>query len=111
MPLHEDMKIPSESIASCGDTSCELLISPIPRPRPEEVAISVSPRKRRVVLMDTGKPNSLAILRKTRELLRARGIEVADEIRQKSDGSRPMDDATLDWIAREEGLILCGVAD
>jgi hypothetical protein len=69
------------------------------------------PRKRRVVLLDTRKPNSLAVLRRVAELLRGRQIEVEPEIRVKDDPSRPMDSGVLDWIAREEGLLLCGIAD
>jgi hypothetical protein len=105
------MKRPSESIASCDDSSCELLVSPIPRPRVQELRVSTRPRKRRVVLLDSRKPNSIVILRQVAELLRAQGIEVAPEIRMKDDASRPMDAAVLDWIAREEGLLLCGIAD
>lgn len=105
------MKRPSETIASCGDSSCELLISPIPRPRIRELHVSLRPIKRRVVLVDSRKPNSIVILRHVVELLRERQIEVESEIRVKDDASRPMDAPVLDWIAREEGLILCGVAD
>lgn len=104
------MKLPSTTIASC-DTSCELLISPIPRPRVQELRVSTRPKRRRVVLLDSRKPNSMAILREVAELLRARQIEVEPEIRMKDDPSRPMDSGVLDWIAREEGMILCGVAD
>ncbi len=104
------MKRPSETIASC-DASCELLISPIPRPRVQALRVSARPQRRRVRFLDTRKPNSLAILRQAGELLRARGIEVEPEIRIKDDPSRPFDAGVLDWIAREEGLILCGVAD
>ncbi|HSK05234.1 MAG TPA: hypothetical protein VK932_28495 [Kofleriaceae bacterium] len=105
------MKRPSESIASCDDGSCELLISPIPRPRVRELRVSVRPKRRRVRFLDARKPNSLAILRQAGELLRAQGIEVEPEIRIKDDPSRPLDAGVLDWIARDEGLILCGVAD
>jgi len=104
------MKLPSQTIASC-DTSCELLISPIPRPRVQALRVSTRPKRRRVVMLDTRKPNSLAILRQVADLLRARQIEVEPEIRVKGDPSRPWDAGVLDWIARDEGLILCGVAD
>jgi hypothetical protein len=104
------MKLPSETISTC-DASCELLISPIPRPRVQELRVVTRPKRRRVVLLDTKKPNSLAIMRQVGELLRARGIEVEPEIRSKGDPSRPMDAGVLDWIARDEGLLLCGVAD
>ena len=102
---------PSDAITSCGDSSCELLVSPIPRPRIQELVVSSRPRKRRVVLVDTRKPNSIAVLRLVADLLKDRQIEVEAEIRMKDDASRPMDAATLDWIARDEGLILCGIAD
>ena len=103
------MKI--DTMASCDDTSCELLISPIPRPRIQQLQVRTRPTRRRVVLVDSRKPNSLAVLRHVAELLRAEGIEVASEIRTKPDPSRPLDGNVLDEIARDEGLILCGVAD
>jgi hypothetical protein len=108
------MKLPREtfatSITTC-DASCELLVSPIPRPRVQELRVSTRPKRRRVVLLDTRKPSSIEILRQAAGLLRARGIDVEPEIRIKDDPSRPMDAGVLDWIARDEGLILCGVAD
>lgn len=105
------MKRPDHSIASCLDSSCELLVSPIPRPRIQELAVSRRPRVRRVRFVDSRKPNSLRVLREASELLRARGIEVDPEIYMKEDPSRPMAPEVLDWIARDEGMILCGVAD
>ena len=105
------MKPQSETIASCADSSCELLISPIPRPRIQEFVVSLRPKRRRVMLVDTRKPNSIVVLRQVADLLRAQQIEVVPEILVKDDPSRPMDGPVLDWIAREEGLILCGVAD
>lgn len=102
--------IPKDKVASCGDTSCELLVSPIPRPRVQHLAVKTTPAQRRVVLVDTRKPNSIVVLRKTKALLEARGIEVA-EIRDKADPSRPMPAAQLDQLAREGGLFLLGVAD
>jgi hypothetical protein len=105
------MKRPAEQLAACDDSSCEFLVNPIPRPKVQILSISTRPAVERVVLVDTRKPNSIVILRQVRELLRAHKIAVSDEIPMKPDASRPMDDAMLDWIAREEGLILCGVAD
>ena len=105
------MKRSSDTMLSCGDTSCELLISPIPRPRVQELVVSTRPKKRQVVLVDSRKPNSIVVLRQVAELLRAERIDVAAEIRVKADPSRPMDAPMLDALAREEGLILCGVAD
>ena len=104
------MKRPSDHIASC-DASCELLVSPIPRPRVQVLRVSARPRRRRVVFLDSRKPSSILVLRHAAELLRARQIDVEPEIRIKEDPSRPMDSGVLDWIAREEGLLLCGVAD
>lgn len=105
------MKLPIPSIASCDDSSCELLISPIPKPRIKPLHVSVKPKRRRVTLLDTKKPNSIAILRRVGEMLRERGIEVEPQIRIKDDPSRPMPGDVLDWIARDEGLLLCGIAD
>jgi len=101
----------TEGIPSCDDTSCELMISPIPRPRVQELRVSIKPKRRRVVLVDSRKPNSIVVLRQVAELLRAEHIEVEPEIRMKPDPSRPLDRAVLDELARDEGLILCGVAD
>lgn len=100
-----------DTLPSCDDGSCELMISPIPRPRVQALQVSTRPRKRRVVLVDSRKPNSIVVLRQVAALLAARGIEVDPEIRVKDDPSRAMDAGVLDWIARDEGLILCGIAD
>jgi hypothetical protein len=102
---------PKESIVSCGDTSCEILVSPIPRPKAQRFNVSTRPRKRRVALVDTRKPNSQAILRSVQAILRSKGIDVVEEILTKSDSSRPMANTMLDEIAKDDGLILCGVAD
>lgn len=105
------MNAPKTSIASCLDSSCELLVSPIPRPSVQKLTVSRRPKQRRVTLVDSRKPNSIVVMRQVAEMLRAKGIEVTTEIRMKDDPSRPMDAGVLDWIARDEGLILCGVAD
>ena len=102
---------PETRIVSCGDVSCEFLVDPIPRPRPAPFSVTAVPSQRRVVLVDSNKPNSIAILRRSQELMRERGIEVEEEIRVKANASYPLDDATLDELAREGGLILCGVSD
>jgi hypothetical protein len=102
---------PAERIVSCGDVSCEFLVDPIPRPRPEPMTIRLAPEKQRVVLVDSQKPNSLAILRRTQQLLRERGIDVEEEIVRKRSAGVPMDDRTLDRLALEGGLILSGVND
>ena len=102
------MDRPSVTIASCG-TSCELMISPIPRPRTQQLQVK-RPTKRRVVLADTKKPNSIVVLGLVADLLRSRGIEVAEKIFSKTDPSRPMTSAELDEVAGEEGLLLCGIA-
>lgn len=105
------MKRPDTTIASCLDSSCELLVSPIPRPSVQTLVVRRRPRVRHVRFVDSRKPNSMRVLREASQLLRDRGIEVDPEIYMKEDPSRPMAPAVLDWIARDEGMILCGVAD
>jgi len=102
---------PAERIVSCGDISCEFLVDPIPRPKPAPFTVTTSPMLKQVVLVDNDKPNSLAILRRTQELLRERGVAVKDEIRVKKNASIAFDDGALDELAAEGGLILCGVSD
>ncbi|MET0995145.1 MAG: hypothetical protein ABWY20_14170 [Mycobacterium sp.] len=102
---------PAERITSCGDVSCEFLVDPIPRPRPQPMAITMRPEKQQVVLVDSQKPNSSAILRRAQQILRERGVDVKDEILKKRSAGVPMDDQTLDRLAREGGLILSGVND
>ena len=94
------------------DADCEMLVSPIPRPKAPAFHVSVRSTKRRVYFVDTWKPNSLAILRRTKALLDARGVPTSD-IWSKSDPGRPLTGVELDRIAREgEGcLVLLGVAD
>jgi hypothetical protein len=103
--------LPSRQIASCGDVSCELLVDPIPRPRPEPFTVTMAPGRPQVVLVDNRKPNSLAILRMTQRILRERGIDVAEEIRRKPSAGTPMPERMLAEIAAGGGLILAGVSD
>jgi hypothetical protein len=102
---------PSQRIVSCGDISCELLVDPIPRPKPAPIKITVKPTRRRVVLVDNKKPNSLAILTRAHALLRTRGIEVRDDILVKPLASVPMPDEMMDELANEFSLIVCGISD
>ena len=103
--------LPTRQIASCGDVSCELLVDPIPRPRPDPFTVTMTPAVRRVVLVDNRKPNSLAILQLTQRVLRERGIEVEEQIRRKSSAGRPMGENMLAELAGLNGLILAGVSD
>jgi hypothetical protein len=103
--------VPSQQIVSCGDISCELLVDPIPRPKPAPIKITVRPTRRRVVLVDNKKPNSMAILMRTHALLRSRGIEVRDDILVKPLASVPMPDEMMDELAKDPGLIVCGISD
>jgi hypothetical protein len=102
---------PAERIASCADLSCEFLVDPIPRPRPLPLAVRIRPDKQQVVFVDSQKPNSMVILRRAQALLRARGVDVCDDIIQKRSAGIPMDDKTLDRLAAQGGLILSGVND
>jgi hypothetical protein len=106
----ENTTLPAAAIPSCGDVSCELLVNPIPRPTPPPITISVKPRRRRVVMIDNWKPNSIEILTRAKKLLEERGIEVA-ELRAKTRAGIPMAAALFDELAQEEGLILCGISD
>ena len=94
------------------DTACEILVSPIPRPKVQAFHVSTRAAKRSVYFVDTWKPNSLAILRRARALLEQRGVSTS-EIWSKKDPSRPLTPPELDRIVREgEGaLVLLGVAD
>ena len=104
-------KLPAKQLMSCGEVSCEVLVNPIPRPEPDPIKIILKPKAPRVTLLDHKKPNSLAILQFTQQILRERGIEVADRILQKDDASTPMPAALLASLAREPGLVLCGISD
>lgn len=104
-------KLPDRRIISCGDVSCEMLVDPIPRPRPEPFTVSMAPARQRVVLVDNRKPNSLAILRLTQQILRHRGVDTCDEIRRKTSAGSPMQEGMLAELAAEGGLILAGVSD
>jgi hypothetical protein len=97
--------------AEC-DTDCEILVSPIPRPKTPAFHVSTRAAKRSVYFVDTWKPNSLAILRRAKALLEQRGVSTFD-IWSKKDPSRPLTPPELDRIVREgEGaLVLLGVAD
>ena len=103
--------MPPRRIESCGSASCELLVDPIPRPRPDPLTVRLRPDTDEVVLVDNGKPNSMAILRGAQALLRARGIDVKEEIPSKASAGVPLDDAMLARLAQERGLVLLGVND
>lgn len=93
------------------ESSCELLVDPIPRPRAQRLSISTRPKQRRVKILDSRKPNSIVVMRLVAGILRDAGVEVDPDIRMKDDPSRPIEADVLDWIARDEGLLLCGIAD
>ena len=105
------MNTPEAQIASCGDVSCEFLVDPIPRPKPEPFTVHMAPHEAKVVLVDNRKPNSITILKRTAAILRERGIDVEDKIRRKPSAGLPMDEAMLDELSAHGGLILCGVSD
>jgi hypothetical protein len=110
-PNLQELDLPARRVESCSDTACELLVDPIPRPRPEPLAVTVRPAVDQVVLVDNGKPNSMAILRRAQELLRARGVDVRQEIPTKGSAGVPLDDELLERLAAERGLVLLGVND
>jgi hypothetical protein len=87
------------------------LIDPIPRPTTGPFTVRTKPEVEQVVLLDNGKPNSMAILRGTQELLRARGVDVKEEIASKPFAGVPVDNELLGMLAQERGLLLCGVND
>ena len=87
------------------------LVDPIPRPRSGPFTVRTRPEIDQVVLLDNGKPNSMRILRRTQELLRARGVDVKEEIRSKPFAGVPVDSELLGMLAQERGLLLCGVHD
>ena len=82
-------KLPAKQLMSCGEVSCEVLVNPIPRPEPDPIQIILKPKTPRVTLLDHKKPNSLAILQFTQQILRERGIEVADRILLESAKTSP----------------------
>jgi hypothetical protein len=87
------------------------LIDPVPRPSSGPFTVRTSPEIAQVVLLDNGKPNSMAILRRTQALLRERGVDVKEEIRSKPFAGVPVDHELLGMLAQERGLLLCGVND
>lgn len=106
-----DVGLPAQSIASCGDVSCEFLVDPIPRPAPEPFTVKLKPNKRQIVFIDNGKPNSMNILRTTQAVLRARGVDVREEIPAKPYAGIPIEGDLLAAASREQGMVLLGVND
>ena len=94
-----------------SDTTSYELVNPIPRPTSGPFTVKVRPEKRQVVLVDNGKPNSMAILRRTQTMLRSRGIDVKEDIPVKPFAGVPLDDELLGLLSQERGLVLCGVND
>ena len=104
--------LPAQNLISCGDISCEFLVNPIPRPKPAPFKVTIKPEKQEVVLMDNDKPNSMEILRRTRAVLRARGVAVREEILCKNvSAAYPVNGDLFDKLSREKGLVLSGVND
>jgi hypothetical protein len=94
----------------CVDASCEPLVSPIPRVRARPLAVTGVPRRRRVIFIDSGKPNSARILELAGRALADHGVEVAQPLR-KARASRLADPDLLERAARDEGLVLFAVND
>lgn len=103
--------VPAASIPSCGDVSCEMLVSPIARPKPAPFNIRLQPEIPRVVLLDNNKPNAMAILRGAQAELRRRGVDVKEEILSKPNAGVPLEGELLELLTQERGLLLCGVND
>ena len=87
------------------------LVDPIPRPSSGPFTVQTKPEVQRVALLDNGKPNSMAILRRTQAILRDRGVDVKEEIPSKPFAGVPVDNELLGMLAQERGLLLCGVND
>lgn len=104
-------ELPAPSITSCGDVSCEFLVDPIPRPKPEPFTVRIKPEKPQVVLIDNRKSNSMEILRMTQAVLRSRGIDVKEEIIRKPRADQLIEGELLGQLAQERGLVLSGVND
>jgi hypothetical protein len=104
--------LPEQSIASCGDVSCEFLVDPIPRPDLEPMKVRLKPEVAEVILMDNSKPNSLEIMTRAHAELRKRGVKVRDQILTKAVvNAFPIDGAQLAQLSKEKGLVLSGVND
>ena len=103
--------LPATSIVSCDDIACETLVDPIPRPEPPPFTVHIKPEIAQVLLVDNDKPNSMAILKRTQAVLKKRGIDVRDEIPIKENAGRAMPADMLDRMAKEKGLVVCGVND
>ena len=107
----EQGSLPAQKIMSCGDVTCELLVSPIARPKPSPFKVRLQPEVRQVVLLDNKKPNAMAILRGVQAELRQRGIDVREEILSKDNAGVPMEGELLALMAKERGLLVMGVND
>lgn len=103
--------MPDVQVMSCGDVSCEFLVSPIPRPRPPAIKVNTTPGKREVVFVDNNKPNAMAILRGAQAILRSRGVPVREEIKTKLNAGISLDDVELGDLVNRDGFIFCGVSD
>jgi len=102
---------PATTIAGCGDVTCELLVNPIPRPKPASFQVKIQPTKRRVVFLDNNKPNSMDILRAAQNELRRRGIDVEEEILVKPNAGIDMPADLMGQLSQERGLLIMGIND
>lgn len=94
----------------CDDTSCEILVSPIPRVRRRPLAVRRQPVQRKVSFINSSKPNSARILALACGALEERGIAAA-VLLNKQRASRLMDESLLARAVADEGLVVVGVND
>src|SRR5687768_7287785 len=97
-------------LLSCGPDSCAILVSPMPIKKPLAIDVNARAKKRRVVFIDSRKPNSRTIIEQARVLLAARGVELGGVI-EKPSAARPLSEEALDRLMKEEGLVVSAVND
>jgi hypothetical protein len=105
------LNIPTQEIISCDDVACEILVDPIARPEPPPFKVTIQPQEQRVVIIDNNKPNSMAILTRARAILRARAVEVNENIPVKENAGQAMPAEMMSRFFNEKGLVISGIND
>lgn len=93
-----------------GTDNCQILVSPFPSPVPEVLPVQERPVERRVLLIDSRKPNSLSILEMVRKRLIAGDIPCEAIEKKKNPVGGEEAARTAQW-ARFRGLLVLGVFD
>jgi hypothetical protein len=93
-----------------GTANCQILVSPLPTPVPKKLVARNMAEERRVILVDSRKPNANAILTLVKEELENRSV-VCELIEQKKNPVGGEESARQNAWAQFRGVLALGIFD